>query len=1562
MKLQNLAIIFILIVVPIALVMGLYVRGQGNTITLQNQYDSFLSNANYDAVSAYKINTHDNELVGNADSIREDIEASTNTFMRSMASNLNISQDDVKVYVPAMLYSLYDGYYIYSAVKNNETGKIEYALKPYVYYTEQIKNDDVNVVINYTLDNYIAIYGVIHNFDGEERVISISGYLIDTNKYEEVDGNVFYTINENNKYKIEKEELKENIEIRYKENELDTEYKYTLLENVPYKYINQKKVYYIEGQHAIAAKVEKGWYTYSSTRGELVENDYNSDEYDGDDSAIKYYQEAYKFTKTLLDEEDMEGTVIGTTGYGLAGKEGLKEFLSGITGGGNDPEDYNSEFCQHKREVIRKSIEKNLKNAIDNFSSMSQAGGTTYNYKMPILLEEDWEKIYSEVCMTAFFQGLPIGFKTYNNYDVIPVTGNTQYVNPSLLYFIGNDGEYHKITCDNFNFEESEGESLRNTGGYRSKDFEAYRIQTSNPDESLDETVNKEAFEYYYKHADSGDYNCIIEDRTNKNVYKNGYFSTELISSNNATAYFTTLARERYNLYKATGYLNDAFDLDKSDLVVVDPEKPNYNVIVQYVTAYDDGKPNDTNEGIVEDGYDVEISVEETKENTTNTYNAIIGRYAENTLRKNIEEGTESIIKIKAMNNRQGENYYSLPFENEEMKVTITNDDGEIKVDYELPDVVNKYGVKLVYGSAKTNNTFTDSTGNIAPSKEITISIIATPITKYNVTLNNVDEDGAPLDSYEYTVQTGKHGNIWNNKEFGFQTSASAQIGDIYGNDASDAINITLNGPVSGTKNDTYYKNLSKYLGNNITININLKMEKNTGNELKHEEMEVSVPETKYPYDNTMKIVVVDTSKTGSGTCTSNNVWNITITIFNIPKIYVTSGEMEIIATIKSKNKITLKSNIKVQGEFKIFAFIKDDASDRKSHKIAEEPYYTGDKYTVNGTIPNNTDWYNKEWQLVVCNYSDEEPITSETPGVKYEATSDFSADNNGIKYMNDKVSWYELDRKDSVTGLSMATNAGAITKRTSATISPYRTYNDNGTRRIFNVTKDISGVGNITPIPKFQGIFDGQNNTISGITINSPSNKDKDKNKYGLFATNEGKIENLTLINVTVNNTDNKNKSTYTGGIIGYNNSNEVTGLKVQDSTITGGTYLGGIIGYSRSGVENLTIENSKVQCNGDSYANNNFNGLLPLREDIIDDDDGTNKPDHILCIGGAIGYIGGEVRNITSTKTDVALKSKYTVDCNFEKGSEKNSDWYNDLWNGGIYSNFTNNYIGGIIGYTDGGISDAYIHENKGCSLISADVDVTLRVTVRDDSALTGVSIHEGVKAFMGGIAGTCRGNITDAHIDNIEINGTDGVTIKRTGDRTIFDIVKYYSPTYVGGIVGLNGNNSNWTDVTIEKGNLKGENNVGGVAGKNLTELIANNNGLDENDKVTLGEGVKVSGKYNVGGIVGYNKGTIEGFEFKGKVNNGANIGGIVGYNNGGTIYLCTNRGTITTKDNECNVDNTASEQEEDNNLINENNGAGGICGFNYEGIISSCGNYGNVTGNVNVGGIVRRLLFR
>ena len=102
MKIQNLAVIFIIIILPISMIVTAYVKNQVETLELQVSYDTKLTNATYDALKAFQLNTVNSSTSDLANSKLRDIEASVNTFFNSIATNFNMAgynQDILKQYV-----------------------------------------------------------------------------------------------------------------------------------------------------------------------------------------------------------------------------------------------------------------------------------------------------------------------------------------------------------------------------------------------------------------------------------------------------------------------------------------------------------------------------------------------------------------------------------------------------------------------------------------------------------------------------------------------------------------------------------------------------------------------------------------------------------------------------------------------------------------------------------------------------------------------------------------------------------------------------------------------------------------------------------------------------------------------------------------------------------------------------------------------------------------------------------------------------------------------------------------------------------------------------------------------------------------------------------------------------------------------------------------------------------------------------------------------------------------------------------------------------------------------
>lgn len=244
-----------------------------------------------------------------------------------------------------------------------------------------------------------------------------------------------------------------------------------------------------------------------------------------DFSAINYYVESYAFTnwvnnhlgnkaKLLQVQKKVDNTLEN------------KEIQSGIfkISKNNNPEDPDSDFSQHKKEIMRDNVTTNLNLAISNYNG---PGETTY--KLPKLTDSDWEQLFSNISLITFFQGVPIGLKTYNNYSIATSTTNREYVDPGELYFSGADPNYHRVFCEKC-------QNITYTG-YRSVEY-------------VQKEFNKgDGNIYFYQHdsikdgnsnSETACYYCAI----NKANYKQT--SDKNIAYSQAKSYNEALARERY--------------------------------------------------------------------------------------------------------------------------------------------------------------------------------------------------------------------------------------------------------------------------------------------------------------------------------------------------------------------------------------------------------------------------------------------------------------------------------------------------------------------------------------------------------------------------------------------------------------------------------------------------------------------------------------------------------------------------------------------------------------------------------------------------------------------------------------------------------------------------------------------------------------------------------------------------------------------------------------------------------------------------------------------------------
>ena len=209
------------------------------------------------------------------------------------------------------------------------------------------------------------------------------------------------------------------------------------------------------------------------------------------------------------------------------------------------------------------------------------------------------------------------------------------------------------------------------------------------------------------------------------------------------------------------------------------------------------------------------------------------------------------------------------------------------------------------------------------------------------------------------------------------------------------------------------------------------------------------------------------------------------------------------------------------------------------------------------------------------------------------------------------------------------------------------------------------------------------------------------------------------------------------------------------------------------------------------------------------------------------------------------------------------------------GLYVNLKKNYVG-LFG-----------HVGKGGTVKN--------VTLADSYVSGNISV--------GGICGWNDGGTVE--------NCTSGCTVKGTGNS-------------VGGICGSNQKNNRAGRVLNchNTGKVTGTDfYIGGVCGSNYNSI------LQESDNSG-----KVSGKTEVGGVCGYNDGTVNGRYNTVEVSGEGNVGGVCGWNNKGTVQESYNIGEVSGK-----------------------NFVGGVCGQNVRGTVKGCYNIGKVPDGNRVGGV-------
>ena len=615
MKIQSLAIIFIIIIMPITIVLSEYVNNKITIAKTELEYNTRLLNSTYDAIKAYQLNTINNAFGDISTSKVKDIEAAAKTFLSSISSNFNYTgynSSTIQSYVPAIAFTLYDGYYVYSPFRNTLTevenyddtysrdGETKYGLKPYVYYScryvnnEPLKNWDF--IITYTLDNYITIQGLINN-----NYVYDCGYLYSiANTKTDADHHkgIFYN-SSNNTYYYEGVTFSENEKKELKEWLGDNEYSYAKINGTKY-YLEENdgdnitetyngKSFTFSKNNQIFFIDDTGEKNYSQTRG------YNDDRITflkyyyaikQNKNSYEYYKHAYEFSKAVLTNnavsgyKDKAGKSQG--GYNLASLKSSNAYIynnstadtTSIQEYGDfsvfteNPQEKLSNFNKHRQSIIRYVVETNLSAAITAFKDSTHSN---IDFLMPKISEPDWETIENNVCAISFLQGLNLGSKKYNGYAVVANTLTKEYIDEDDIYILANNGT-NNIYCKPNDKTLIDGTVSIKTQGNNADELTYYPgIWKLNFEQKQDVTSTPGETVYYNPINYLGSYTSIMGSSgingttslVNSDIYT--YMHSSMATPRLKEVYYKALGRERWGSFNINNINYELYGNNRHD-------------------------------------------------------------------------------------------------------------------------------------------------------------------------------------------------------------------------------------------------------------------------------------------------------------------------------------------------------------------------------------------------------------------------------------------------------------------------------------------------------------------------------------------------------------------------------------------------------------------------------------------------------------------------------------------------------------------------------------------------------------------------------------------------------------------------------------------------------------------------------------------------------------------------------------------------------------------------------------------------------------------------------------
>lgn len=402
-----------------------------------------------------------------------------------------------------------------------------------------------------------------------------------------------------------------------------------------------------------------------------------------------------------------------------------------------------------------------------------------------------------------------------------------------------------------------------------------------------------------------------------------------------------------------------------------------------------------------------------------------------------------------------------------------------------------------------------------------------------------------------------------------------------------------------------------------------------------------------------------------------------------------------------------------------------------------------------------------------------------------------------------------------------------------------------------------------------YQGTFDGRGHAIIGLTAGG-----SDATNTGVFSTvgEQGKVKNLSVLAGNFTGKDN------VGAVAGVNKGT-ISDINTYGNTVTSDGHAGGLVGTNEKIISDSTSVSNVIANSKEAMAG----GIAGLNDEgaVIDNSESNSAVAGNVATSSGLGGVAGRNEGTLSKVDNLGVTN----------GGDSGSS-----------------AVGGITGINTGSIENAYNESFvTGGEKTGGLVGINEKSGSLVNAANAGRVEGKGKAQEIGGLVGDNDGSILNGR-NGGNVTGTTyvgGIVGTNREDSTLTDIINDTSilikgSTYVGGIAGQNAGRIVDTEAsrTLSDGVVEGVEYVGGIAGKNTGYIENPHNNISLRINKDALKDSKTARYF--GGVAGINEqeGTIGNATNLADVTaEGANyVGGIVGYNKGTLLDLSGNRGNV------------------------------------------------------------------